>query len=306
MSQELYEVLSLAARYLFALLGVLIVLRAFLWQLSSRAEERGTRRRLRDSGCIGELVVISGNSSLPEGTVFPVPWEGSLGSVRSCDVPVPCQGIRRRHLWFSWEDGSGLRIQPLSGCEAMVDGVPLDCRSWKKASPMIHGSFLQAGSALLRLRVFAALDSNAGFPEDESVFSPNADPPAFVPSASEQSAAPYPNGLQQVPFPDIPYSAAPGMQQGPGTDIPYSAAPGMPFMPPGFSSGFPVEMPPPIPPASFPSVPTAGETAGESPFPSKAENTGNFDPSDASSAVKPVHRRRSERYSSQWEEDWSE
>lgn len=285
LSQELYEVLSLAARYLFTLLGVLIVLRAFLWQLSSRAEERGTRRRLRDSGCIGELVVITGNSSLPEGTVIPVPWEGSLGSVRSCDVPVPCQGIRRRHLWFSWEDGSGLRIQPLSGCEVMVDGIPLDCRSWKKASPMIHGSFLQAGSALLRLRVFAALDSSAGFPEDESAFVPNADPRAFVPPAAEPFAPPCPDGLQQFPLTDNPYSAAPGMQQAPGADIPCPAAPDMPFTPPGVSSGFPGEMPP---------------------LPAREETVGGPYPADASSALKPVRRRRGERYSSQWEEDWSE
>ncbi len=306
MSQELYEVLSLAARYLFALLGVLIVLRAFLWQLSSRAEERGTRRRIRDSGCIGELVVITGNSSLPEGTVIPVPWEGSLGSIRSCDVPVPCRGIRRRHLWFSWEDGSGLRIQPLSGCEAMVDGVPLDCRSWKKASPMVHGSFLQVGSALLRLRVFAALDSSAGFPEDESVFTPNAASPAFVPAAAVQSAAPYPDVPQQVPLAEIPYSADPGLQQVPGADIPYSATPGMPFTPAGISSGFPGGMPPAVPPASFPSVPAADETACAPSFPAAEETAEDPGSSDASSALNPVHRRRSERYNSPWEEDWSE
>ena len=78
MSSELYEVLSLAARYLFALLGVLIVLRSFFWLLSERAERRRTVRRMPWSGTVGELVVVSGSRDLPEGTVIPVPWEGIL------------------------------------------------------------------------------------------------------------------------------------------------------------------------------------------------------------------------------------
>ncbi len=299
MSQELYEVLSLAARYLFALLGLLIVLRAFLWQLSSRAQERGLRRRIRDSGCIGELVVISGSSSLREGTVIPVPWEGSLGSVRSCDVPVPCQGIRRRHLWFAWEKGSGLRIQPLSGCEAVVDGCLLDCRSWKKAAPMVHGSFLQVGSALLRLRVFAALDSSAGFPEDEAAFTPPGEPGVFAPAAAVSFSPETP-----------PYRE---------DDLSFPASSGLPFGPSGAAAGYSGDMStafPPIPPAPIPGetipVPLPGETIpvplpGETiPVPLPDETAAAPASSPAPSGMKPARRRRSERYSTQWEEDWSE
>ncbi len=297
MSQELYEVLSLAARYLFTLLGLLIVLRAFLWQLASRAQERGLRRRIRDSGCIGELVVLSGGPSLREGTIIPVPWEGSLGSVRSCDVPVPCQGIRRRHLWFSWERGAGLRIQPLSGCEALVDGKLLDCRSWKKSAPMVHGSFLQVGSAVLRLRVFAALDSSAGFPEDEKAFSPPEAPGAFAPAAA-------------VPFPAE-------AQSRPEYGLPFSAASGQPFAPPGPAAGYSDEMPPSVPPVPFPDA-TGPFPDAMAPFPDEAvpfpvpDNRGSVPVSDdtasapAPTGMKPARRRRSERYSRQWEEDWSE
>ena len=168
MSDQLYEVLSLSFRYLFALLGVLIVLRAFFWLLSDRLEKRARLQKIPYAGTIGELVVLSGDRDLPEGQSIPVPWEGILGSVRSADLYVPCEGIRRSHLSFSFEPSHGLLIHPLSGCEVQVNGALLNCHSRPEESPMTHGSFLQVGSALLRLRVFAGLDPSAGF-DDGSV-----------------------------------------------------------------------------------------------------------------------------------------
>jgi len=183
-SAELYEVLSLAARYLFAFLGVVIVLRSYLWLIADRAEKHRRLRRLPDAGNIGELVVCAGGEELPEGSCLPVPWEGVLGSVRSCDVVVPCEGVRKRHLRFSYEIGAGLRIYPESGCEAMVDSTALDCRSGDRAAPMVHGSFLRVGSALLRLRVFAGLDSAAGF-GDDAAFGSGAAPVNGAPFAED-------------------------------------------------------------------------------------------------------------------------
>ena len=174
MSTNLYEVLSLAARYLFTLLGVLIVLRSFVWLLSDHQEKHSRLRRLPDAGMIGEMVVLSGSRELPEGMAVPVPWEGILGSVRSCDMVIPCPEVRKRHLRFSYENGLGLKIMPLSGCEATVNGVLLNCRSGEKAAPMTHGSFLQIGSTVLRLRVFAGLDSAAGFGDEPGIASPSA------------------------------------------------------------------------------------------------------------------------------------
>ena len=200
MSSELYEVLALAARYLFALLGVLIVLRAFLWLLADRQDRHRRLRRLPDAGMIGEMVVLSGSKELPEGISLPVPWEGVLGSVRSCDLIVPCPGVRKRHLRFSFTPGEGLRILPESGCEAVVDDTVLDCRSGKTAVRMNHGSFLRVGSALLRLRVFAGLDSAAGFEEVPAVpeASPASGPPPYDPYDPSAAPVPPPEG---VPFP---------------------------------------------------------------------------------------------------------
>ena len=176
-SADIYEILSLAARYLFAIMGLLIVVRAFLWLLSDRKERKDRLRRLPDAGKIGEFVVLAGSRDLPENTWIPVPREGVLGSVRSCDLVIPCPGVRSGHLDFSWLDGTGLLIRPRSGCEARVDGIPLNCRSNPRSAPLRHGSFLEVGTARLRLLVFAGLDPNAGFedlPEENAAPQPEA------------------------------------------------------------------------------------------------------------------------------------
>ncbi len=216
---------------------------------------------------IGEMVALSGSGELPEGTAVPVPWEGVLGSVRSCDMVIPCPGIRKRHLRFSYESGFGLKIIPLSGCEAMVNGVLLDCRSGEKAAPMTHGSFLQIGSAVLRLRVFAGLDSAAGFGDDPFVSS------SAVPAISEGAVPPPPG------FPSVGIGA---------------------FPPPGFpapeTSAFP-----PAPESMVPfSVPSEADVNPASPQirPDSAA-PGN---ETAGASDQPSRRRRSDR----WEADWSE
>ena len=228
-SSEIYEVLALAARYVFALLGVLIVLRSFAWLLSSHREKKDRLRRLPDAGMIGEMVVLSGSADLPENTALPVPREGVLGFVRSCDITVPCAGVKRRHLDFVWQDDAGLLVHPRSGCDALVDGQELNVRSGVCA--MRHGSFLQIGSALLRLRVFAGLDPNAGF-----------DNPAAEPDPAYDPALP----PEAVPMP------------GPGMPGPMMSPDGVP-VPAPMPGGMPGWMPPAGPEAPFVPAPPEAE-----------------------------------------------
>ena len=91
-SPEIYSVLSDASRWLFAFFALMLLLFALGWHRSDRKERRDRFMNLPGAGTVGELVVISGSDRLPQDTWFPVPREGVLGSLRSCDLVVPCPG----------------------------------------------------------------------------------------------------------------------------------------------------------------------------------------------------------------------
>lgn len=170
MPENIYQIVSLGARYWFVFLGALIVLRSCRWLLRERSNLHRRLRRLPDAGMIGELIVASGNDQLPEGTALPVPREGVLGFVRSCDIIVPVDEVHKQHLDFRFENGKGLLIMPRSGCWALVNGHELNCRSRYGKYPMEHGSVLEIGTAVLKLRLFAGVDisRNAAFASDHT------------------------------------------------------------------------------------------------------------------------------------------
>ena len=295
-SADLYEILSLAMRYVFAFLGILILLRAFRWMLADRREQRARLRRLPDAGCVGELLVLRGSRELPENTFLPVPREGILGSVRTCDLPIPCPGVRRDHLDFVWEDGLGLLLLPRRGCAVAVNDQPLDPASDPRLLPLTHGDVLTVGQAALRLHVFAGLQTASDFRDSST-------PEADLPSAPAPEPQPLsPEAQPAAPFwiPDDPRSAQ-------------SAAPlWIPDDPRSAQSAFPEECPAPPPfPATdgqpapdtgvFPPFPAAPEIPASTPeIPASApDHAGTNPPRDPSRYRRP---RRADR----WKEDWSE
>lgn len=159
MPEEIYEVIALGARYWFVLLGGLIVWRSFRWLRKDRRAKHRRLRQLPDAGMVGEMVVLAGSDELPEGMTVPVPREGTLGFVRTCDMVVPVEGVAKRHLDFSFRNGVGLVVYPWRGCACVVDGQRLTCRDRCSRYPMHHGSRLEIGDAVLRLRVFAGLET---------------------------------------------------------------------------------------------------------------------------------------------------
>ena len=159
MSADVWRVLHTVSCYLFPFLAVLSVLLILSYILTESLRRREKVRSLPGAGTVGEIIVLSGSRDLEPNTWFPVPREGVLGSVRSCDLVIPCPGVRSKHLDFSWEDGIGLLIRPRTGCEALINDVPVSCRTNAEEVPLTHGSVLQVGSAILRLHLFAALDN---------------------------------------------------------------------------------------------------------------------------------------------------
>ena len=222
-SADVWKILYTVSRYLFPLLAVLLVFLILFYILSESRNRRERVRTLPGSGTIGELVVLSGGRDLDVNTWFPVPREGVLGSIRSCDLVIPCPGVRTKHLDFSWEDGTGLLIRPRTGCEVQVNGIPVSCRTRAADVPLTHGSVLQVGSAVLRLHLFAALDNTM-----PSVQPPQADIP---------SPLPVPPG---VPYPVPPAEYIPPLQTGPAAVSPDFAAP------PASEATVPEESPAPV------------------------------------------------------------
>lgn len=159
MSAELYEVLSMAMRYWFVLLGVLIVLRSFAWLLHDRRVRRRRLHRLPDAGTVGELLVLHGSEQLPEGAVIALPYEGTLGFVRTADVVVPCPGVAARHLDLSFQPGVGMLVSPYPGLDCLVDGAPMSAHSQPRLTPLYHNSVLTVGEAELKVRLFAGVDA---------------------------------------------------------------------------------------------------------------------------------------------------
>lgn len=210
MPEDVYEVLSLGMRYWFVLLGALIVWRTFGWLRKDRREKHRRLRQLPDAGMIGELVVIVGSDELPEGTEIPVPREGVLGFLRTCDVVVPVSGVADQHLDFSFRNGKGLLLRPWRGCTCQIEADELTHRTNPARYPMHHGSRLFVGDAVLRLRVFAGLDvpRHVIYTEDEPESSFSQDP--HCPSGDQQPpyAQPYWPPIQSYAPPrDIPPAA---------------------------------------------------------------------------------------------------
>ena len=172
-------------RYFFTLLGVMIVWRAFSWLRKDRKLKHRRLKQLPDAGTIGIFTVLEGSKYLKSGEVIPVPHEGTLGFLRTCDVVVPVDDVATLHLDFTFVDGKGLYIYPFRGCEAKVDGFPLTSRRESQRHPMLHGSVLEIGQAMLQLGVFAGLHvqeaqlmtSSPEYPEEDFLPEQPAYPP---------------------------------------------------------------------------------------------------------------------------------
>ena len=156
MPDNIYEVVSQAARYWFLFLMALIAWRSYRWLRRDRRQQKKRLRLLPDAGFVGELVVLKGNEELQAGQALPVGFEGTLGSLRGNDICVPVKGVAKKHLWFEFDEEDGLRIEPFRRQQAEVDGTAPAGRHGH--IQMTHGSQLTVGEAVLKLRLFAGYE----------------------------------------------------------------------------------------------------------------------------------------------------
>ncbi|MBR6028930.1 MAG: hypothetical protein IKP40_07550 [Clostridia bacterium] len=193
MSEQLYEMLAIGLRYWFVLLGVLIVARTFLWLHKDRRDKHERIRRLPDAGMIGEMIVLRGSESLPEGSVLPLPHEGIVGSLRSADIYLPVAGVAREHLLFAFRPGKGIAVLPMYRCACECDGVSVNRKNRRFAPLLMHGSVLKAGEAVLQVSLFEGVDAG-----DATGTWPVANAPGWPAPGAYDSAA---EGLREPPLP---------------------------------------------------------------------------------------------------------
>ncbi len=149
-SDGLYEILALAARYFFAGLFLLIVLRAWRVTVRDARRARKLRRLSPQTGLSGELVVLEGEGRARRGMRYPVIREGTLGSARSADVRVRHPSVRPRHARFELTE-EGLSLTAAPGAK-LLDG------EGERARKLLlrDGDCFTAGSVTLTLVLIVA------------------------------------------------------------------------------------------------------------------------------------------------------
>ena len=147
MSPQAYELISMLMRYVFVLIGLMIVWRSYRWLRRDARAYRKEMRSLPDAGLVGEMV------NLATGEAQPLPREGVIGASRECDIRLKGPGIERNHARFEFEDGKGLKIIPLRRANLLVNGMAL-----RGPAYALHGTQLELGGVPLRVRLFAGLN----------------------------------------------------------------------------------------------------------------------------------------------------
>lgn len=198
MPDHIYEVVAQGARYWFLFWMALIAWRSWRWYRKDRRAAKKRLKLLPDAGFVGEMVVIDGGDTLERGTVFPVPREGTLGTLRTNDLCVQVQGVAKKHLWFRFDDRQGLMVQPFGKNAANVDGE--DFKSRREPLYMAHGSWLTVGGAQMRLRLFAGFESVGHAARRAGVELPPTDQPENNAQPVQQMSAEQAAQIEQMLF----------------------------------------------------------------------------------------------------------
>ena len=119
-SSNLYELLALAMRYVFAALMVLIVLRAARITAVDSRRARRLRRLSPQTGIVGEMLVMDGGERARPGMRYPVTLEGAIGSSRRADIRLRHSSVRARHAFYQMTD-DGLFVRSHAGARIFDD-----------------------------------------------------------------------------------------------------------------------------------------------------------------------------------------
>ena len=192
-----------------------------------RKDSRAYKKQIRalpDAGLVGEMV------DLQSGKGQPLPREGIIGSSRNCDIRVKGAGVARKHAQFAFEEGKGMKITPMRRAIVFLAGVEL-----RGSAHALHGTQLQVGDAMLRVRLFTGLNVpqpaqfQMDLPEqtemdEDTPWDASAMPFSYMPpfGAMQEDEESYPNFQQPFMQPQMEYVEAP---VDPNAPAPYAQNP---------------------------------------------------------------------------------
>ena len=149
---HLYEVVAQGARYWFVFLMILIVWRSYRWYQLERKQRKQSQSP--QEGYVGTFTLIQAQAPLEQGEVISVPFEGTLGSLRSHDIILPVAGVAHAHLHFTYEENVGLVLIPYARNYFQVN----EQETQKKPLTMYQGDRLYVGTVALQLQFFAGYE----------------------------------------------------------------------------------------------------------------------------------------------------
>lgn len=124
MNANAYEILSLAMRYVFAALMVLIVLRGWRITIIDSRRSAKLRRLSPETGIIGQMLVVDGSERARTGMKYSLTLEGTIGSSRRADIRIRHSSVKGRHAYYQMTD-EGLFIRGHARSRIALDGQPL-------------------------------------------------------------------------------------------------------------------------------------------------------------------------------------
>lgn len=227
MSGSMYEIIAIAARYLFAALMVLIVIRAWKITLVDARRAAVLRRLSPETGVCGEFLIISGGGRVRDGMRFPVIREGMIGSASKADVRLRAPGVHRAHAYFELTK-KGLKIRTHANARLF------NSRGESRRELLLgDGAKITVGSVEMMLILTVAVDAPAETVRD-GLFDIPDDSPALDPRPARPQPAPSEIPIRRdaarPPLYDQERSARPAAMR-PLGDIPPAAEPDEVFIP---------------------------------------------------------------------------
>ena len=154
MSKDTYELLALAARYWFAGLALLIVLRGWRACVQDNRKARILRDWEGGAGCVGELVLTDDGTrrKRKKPVKWQVPAEAVLGSGASADIRLKGRDIKKKHIFMTYRPGE-MVLHP-------VNGAPFEAHKLPDGTQVLRdGDTLRVGPMKLMMVFFDAEDA---------------------------------------------------------------------------------------------------------------------------------------------------